>query len=120
LEDEAALFILHTVFCVILLSVVEILGQADWEKLNAQSKKNSEINQKEKPRMLIISKIKSGSLAKNLIICQRSGWFVKNCIMLFIMGGYPDLNRELTVPHTVVLPFELYPPLSYKYLYVCL
>lgn len=26
------------------------------------------------------------------------------------MGGYPDLNRELTVPHTVVLPFELYPP----------
>ena len=26
------------------------------------------------------------------------------------MGGYPDLNRELTVPHTVVLPIELYPP----------
>jgi hypothetical protein len=27
-----------------------------------------------------------------------------------IMGGYSDLNRELTVPHTVVLPIELYPP----------
>ena len=27
------------------------------------------------------------------------------------MGGYPDLNRKLTVPHTVVLPIELYPPL---------
>ena len=27
-----------------------------------------------------------------------------------LKGGYPDLNRELTVPHTVVLPFELYPP----------
>ena len=26
------------------------------------------------------------------------------------MGGYPDLNRELTVPHTVVLPIELHPP----------
>ena len=30
------------------------------------------------------------------------------------MGGYPDLNWELTVPHTVVLPIELYPPLVYK------
>ena len=29
------------------------------------------------------------------------------------MGGYPELNRELTVPHTVVLPIELYPPLFY-------
>ena len=28
-----------------------------------------------------------------------------------IQGGYPELNRELTVPHTVVLPIELYPPL---------
>ena len=26
------------------------------------------------------------------------------------MGGYPDLNGELTVPHTVALPIELYPP----------
>jgi hypothetical protein len=25
-------------------------------------------------------------------------------------GGYPESNRELTVPHTVVLPIELYPP----------
>ena len=25
-------------------------------------------------------------------------------------GGYPDLNRKLTVPHTVVLPIELYLP----------
>lgn len=34
------------------------------------------------------------------------------------MGGYPDLNRKLTVPHTVVLPIELYPPLVNKiYLY---
>lgn len=31
-------------------------------------------------------------------------------LTLSIKGGYPDLNRELTVPHTVVLPFELYPP----------
>ena len=23
---------------------------------------------------------------------------------------YPDLNRKLTVPHTVVLPIELYSP----------
>ncbi len=27
------------------------------------------------------------------------------------MGGYPDLNREHIVPHTIVLPIELYPPL---------
>ena len=27
-----------------------------------------------------------------------------------VQGGYPDSNRELTVPHTVVLPIELYPP----------
>ena len=26
-------------------------------------------------------------------------------------GEYPDLNRKLTVPHTVVLPIELYSPL---------
>ena len=26
------------------------------------------------------------------------------------MGGYPDLNREHIVPHTTVLPIELYPP----------
>ena len=26
------------------------------------------------------------------------------------MGEYPDLNRKLTVPHTVVLPIELYSP----------
>ena len=25
-------------------------------------------------------------------------------------GGYPDLNRKHSVPHTVVLPIELYPP----------
>ena len=31
------------------------------------------------------------------------------------MGGYPDLNRELTVPHTVALPIELYPPNKKKY-----
>lgn len=28
------------------------------------------------------------------------------------MGGYPDSNRELTVPHTVALPIELYLPCS--------
>ena len=27
------------------------------------------------------------------------------------IGGYPDLNREHIVPHTIVLPIELYPPL---------
>ena len=27
------------------------------------------------------------------------------------IGGYPESNRERTVPHTVVLPIELYPPL---------
>ena len=27
-------------------------------------------------------------------------------------GGYPDLNREYIVPHTTVLPIELYPPLQ--------
>lgn len=30
------------------------------------------------------------------------------------MGGYPDLNREHTMPHTVVLPIELYPPFMKK------
>jgi hypothetical protein len=28
------------------------------------------------------------------------------------MGGYPGSNRELTVPHTVALPIELYLPFS--------
>ena len=27
------------------------------------------------------------------------------------LGEYPESNRKLTVPHTVVLPIELYPPL---------
>ena len=31
---------------------------------------------------------------------------------MYKYGGYPDLNRELTVPHTVALPIELYPPLE--------
>ena len=26
------------------------------------------------------------------------------------LGGYPELNREHIVPHTIVLPIELYPP----------
>ena len=30
------------------------------------------------------------------------------------LGGYPESNRERTVPHTVVLPIELYPPLKVK------
>jgi hypothetical protein len=29
-----------------------------------------------------------------------------------LKGGYPELNRELTVPHTVVLPIELYLPFN--------
>ena len=29
------------------------------------------------------------------------------------LGGYPDLNRELTVPHTVALPIKLHPPCFY-------
>ena len=29
------------------------------------------------------------------------------------MGGYPESNREHTVPHTAVLPIELYPPKVY-------
>ena len=32
------------------------------------------------------------------------------------MGGYPESNRELTVPHTVVLPIELYPPFFLLYI----
>lgn len=28
----------------------------------------------------------------------------------FNMGRYLELNKELTVPHTVVLPIELYLP----------
>ena len=31
-------------------------------------------------------------------------------INILVLGGYPESNRELTVPHTVVLPIELYPP----------
>ncbi len=26
-------------------------------------------------------------------------------------GGYPDLNKELPVPRTIVLPIELHPPI---------
>ena len=28
----------------------------------------------------------------------------------YFKGGYPDLNWELTVPHTAALPIELHPP----------
>ena len=38
------------------------------------------------------------------------------------MGGYPDLNREHTVPHTIALPIELYPPnilnILYNYIFI--
>ena len=34
--------------------------------------------------------------------------------LIYYMGGYPELNMELTVPHTVVLPIELYPPFFYS------
>ena len=37
-------------------------------------------------------------------------------MIFYILGGYPELNRELTVPHTVVLPIELYPPLITMYI----
>lgn len=36
-------------------------------------------------------------------------------------GGYLELNKELTMPHIVVLPIELYPPLIiiiYIYIYI--
>jgi hypothetical protein len=32
------------------------------------------------------------------------------------MGGYPDLNREHIVPHTIALPIELYPPKIFHYI----
>ena len=32
---------------------------------------------------------------------------ISNLKNLFLKDGYPDLNREHTVPHTVVLPIEL-------------
>ena len=35
-----------------------------------------------------------------------------NQLIISKNGGYPDSNRELTVPHTVALPIELYPPLE--------
>lgn len=38
---------------------------------------------------------------------------------LIFMGGYPESNRELTVPHTVVLPIELYPPFIVNYIMLC-
>jgi hypothetical protein len=31
----------------------------------------------------------------------------------YFKGGYPDLNWELTVPHTAALPIELHPPFFY-------
>jgi hypothetical protein len=34
----------------------------------------------------------------------------KRIAVYLLKGGYPDLNRELTVPHTAALPIELYPP----------
>ena len=34
------------------------------------------------------------------------------------MGGYPDLNRKLAVPHTAALPIELHPPICWNYVEV--
>ena len=35
--------------------------------------------------------------------------------MYTIKGEYPGSNRELTVPHTVALPIELYSPKKIKF-----
>lgn len=35
-----------------------------------------------------------------------------DALMAKRLGGYPGSNREHTVPHSVVLPIELYPPLK--------
>jgi hypothetical protein len=48
-------------------------------------------------------------LQKNILIIIRIDLIIVR--ILYIPGGYPESNRELTVPHTVVLPIELYPPL---------
>jgi hypothetical protein len=39
-----------------------------------------------------------------------TNWTILALACVFIKGEYPDLNRERTVPHTVVLPIELYSP----------
>lgn len=36
----------------------------------------------------------------------------------YYKGGYPDLNREPTVPHTVALPIELHPPFFFFTIYL--
>lgn len=42
---------------------------------------------------------------------RRKTVFTKIIVVIqSILGGYPGSNRELTVPHTVVLPIELHPP----------
>ena len=47
-----------------------------------------------------------------------SGLSIKPLILIILSlnkaleGGYPDSNRERTVPHTVALPIELHPPIS--------
>lgn len=46
---------------------------------------------------------------KNMLMIIRI--YIRIVFLLYIPGGYPESNRELTVPHTVVLPIELYPPL---------
>ena len=46
--------------------------------------------------------------------------FIRDIFDLKIIGKgeYPDLNRKLTVPHTVVLPIELYSPLLVYLIYL--
>ena len=40
-----------------------------------------------------------------------SKFFFSELKQKYFKGGYPDLNWELTVPHTAALPIELHPPL---------
>lgn len=70
-----------------------------------------------------------GNIKANVIFCAKNITYTQSsiCLILFglmyymkkkkinfidIKGGYPDLNRKLTVPHTVVLPIELYLPFA--------
>ena len=48
-----------------------------------------------------------------------TNWTILAVFAKIKKGGYSDLNRELTVPHTVVLPIELHPPGVYFFFFLC-
>ena len=50
------------------------------------------------------------NIFKKKIVKKKLAYKKNYPLLISGQGGYPESNRELTVPHTVVLPIELYPP----------